>query len=40
MLTLAEFVAIVGLVVAAIGLGYMIGRGKREDDRNDKRTQE
>ena len=40
MLTLADFIAITGLVVTAVGLGYMIGRGKREDDRDDKNTRE
>ena len=31
MLTLAEFIAITGVVIAAFGLGYRLGRDKRND---------
>jgi len=37
MLTFAEFVSVLGLVVAAFGLGYRLGRDKRNDTR---KTQE
>jgi hypothetical protein len=37
MLTLAEFVAVLGLVITAFGLGYRLGRDKRNDT---KKTQE
>ena len=31
MLTLAEFIAVIGVVIAAFGLGYRLGRDKRSD---------
>ena len=37
MLTFAEFVAVLGLVITAFGLGYRFGRDKRNDT---KKTQE
>ena len=37
MLTFAEFVAVLGLVITAFGLGYRLGRDKRNDT---KKTQE
>ena len=34
MLTLAEFIAVLGLVISAFGLGYRLGRDKRNDTKN------
>ena len=31
MLTLAEFIAVTGVVIAAFGLGYRLGRDKRKN---------
>ncbi len=36
MLSIAEFVAILSLVIAAFGLGYVIGRDKRNDVKKEK----
>lgn len=34
MLTLAEFIAVLGLIISAFGLGYRLGRDKRNDTKN------
>ena len=34
MLTFAEFIAVLSLVIAAFGLGYRLGRDKRNDTKN------
>jgi hypothetical protein len=34
MVSLSEFIAVTGIVIAAFGLGYRLGRDKRQDDKN------
>ena len=34
MLSFADFVAVVSLTIAAFGLGYRLGRDKRNDTKN------
>ena len=33
MVSLSEFIAVIGVVIAAFGLGYRLGRDKRHDDK-------
>lgn len=37
MMSLAEFVAVLSLVIAAFALGYQIGRDKRNDTKKTKK---
>ncbi len=34
MVSISEFIAVIGVVIAAFGLGYRLGRDKRHDDKN------
>ena len=34
MLTFSEFIAVLGLTLSAFGLGYRLGRDKRNDTKN------
>ncbi len=37
MLTLAEYVAVLSLTIAAFGIGYMLGRDKRNDTKKNEK---
>ena len=36
MITLANFIAVIGITIAAFGLGYRLGRDKRNDVKDSK----